>query len=104
MPESVKIHLPEDKELAKMVMQAETQRVERSQEMGRIGGLFGSRQNAPTYIAGVVACFFALVLAAIVFLPIGEGLTRVDALQVVGGFFLAALGYLFGSITGNGKH
>jgi hypothetical protein len=89
---------PEDKDLARMLVQAEVQQSERSQQMGRLGSWLGSRENAPTYIAGIMACFFALVIAAIVFVPMGEGLTRQDALQIIGGFFLAALGYLFGSI------
>ena len=74
-----------------------------AREFGKIGTLFGSRENAPTYIAGLITCFFAVILASILFLPLGEGITRQDALQIVGGFFLAALGYLFGSIHGSRK-
>ena len=72
----------------------------KARAMGKMGTLFGSRENAPTYIAGIVALFFAVVLALLLFVPLGEGITRLSALQLFGGFFLAALGYLFGSISG----
>jgi hypothetical protein len=74
-----------------------------AREFGKIGTWFGSRANAPTFVAGILSCFFAVVLALILFLPLGEGITRRDALQIVGGFFFAAIGYLFGSRTGGGN-
>jgi VIT1/CCC1 family predicted Fe2+/Mn2+ transporter len=92
--------LPADKDLAKMIVQAEAQRTDRSMRLGKIGAWFGTKENAATYAAGFMAAFFAVIIALVLFVPIGEGLTRPEALQIVGGFFLAALGYLFGSIKG----
>jgi hypothetical protein len=96
--------LPTDPRLAQKIVQEEFRDIQRSREMGRLGGWLGSRENASTYIAGILAVFFALCLCALVFAPIGSGIERKDALQLFGGFFLAALGYLFGSLTGGGSN
>src|SRR5882762_5403757 len=77
---------------------AQERRLERAMEMGKIGLLIGSREHAPTTIAGIVCLFLVILIAAIMFAPLGAGLERVQALQVVGGFFLAALGYLLALI------
>jgi hypothetical protein len=79
---------------------SQERRLERAMEMGKIGLWIGSREHAPTTIAGIICMFLALLLAATMFAPLGAGLDRAQALQIVGGFFLAALGYLFGSVSG----
>lgn len=79
---------------------SQERRLERAMEMGKIGLWLGSREHAPTTIAGIISLFLALLLAVTMFAPLGAGLDRVQALQIVGGFFLAALGYLFGSVSG----
>ncbi len=71
--------------------------------MGVFGGWFGSRENAPTYVAAALAIFFALCFMVVLFAPLGSGIERRDASQTIAGFFLAALGYMFGSLSGGGK-
>src|SRR5437764_14718097 len=96
--------LPNDPRLAHKIVQEEFRDVQRSREMGKLGSWLGSRENASTYIAGILALFFAPCLCALLFAPIGSGIERRDALQIFGGFFLAALGYLFGSLSGNSSN
>lgn len=70
------------------------------QGLGMLGGIFGERKNAPTNIAGAATFLLLIVLGALLFLPVPADLDRKQALQTFGGFFLAALGYLFGSLSG----
>lgn len=71
--------------------------------MGKFGVLFGDRDHAATYIAGILACLLLTFMAAIVFAPLGAGLDRADTLKLFGGFFLGVLGFMFGSLKGNGS-
>lgn len=90
--------IPPGRKLSPEVVQAHVEDTKRAKEMGRIGYWLGSQENASTYISGLLALFFAIILSLIIFLPI-TGIEKRDALQILGGFFLAALGYAMGSIN-----
>ncbi len=91
-----KIELPDHPELASQVIQSNL----REAEMGYIGRLFGSREHAPTNIAGIIIIVGAIALLALAFLPVPDPSIRSDLVKVFGGILFAALGYLFGSIGG----
>ena len=66
-----------------------------------MGKFFGSREHAPTYIAGVVTLVLLVIMALVILLPASGDLSKLQAVQIIGGFLLAALGYLFGSASGS---
>lgn len=89
-----KIELPEDKDLASRVIDAGT----REAEMGYIGGIFGSREHAPTNIGGIIVIMSIVCLILVPLLPI-ESSIRADLLKIFGGLVFAALGYIFGAVS-----
>lgn len=75
----------------------------RSQELGMMGKVFGSRENVPVFIAGCVTLAMVVLIGVTLFAPIQGDLSKWQVLQWLGGFLLAALGYLFGSISGGSR-
>jgi hypothetical protein len=70
-----------------------------SQELGWMGKIFGSRQNAPGNIAGV--CVLISMIALIVLLGYGgDGPKISQGITLFGGVVTLALGYLFGRSDG----
>ena len=70
----------------------------RSQDLGKIGSIFGSRQNAAVYLAAFMALVL-LVLIGITMASAIEASVKLDLIKLFGSFFLATIGYLFGSLT-----
>jgi hypothetical protein len=91
------IQLPDDKTLARRIVDSQAKRDERKTEMGMLGRIFGSVSDKPGNIAGVVvlASFAALLglLATAIFKPD----VKMDVLlPIFTGMITLALGYLFG--------
>lgn len=68
-----------------------------SQELGLLGKLFGSRENAPTNISGFAVLLFSLMWFLTAVIPLPAGTDRPDLLKSILALILAALGYLFGA-------
>jgi len=68
-----------------------------------LGKVFGAREHVPSYVAGLVTLFLLIMIAAVLFFPLQGDITKSQAVQTLGGFLLAALGYLFGSASGGKK-
>ncbi|PTE10151.1 hypothetical protein [Mesorhizobium helmanticense] len=73
----------------------ETDLKHHSQELGYFGSLFGSKENAPVYIAGLIA-----VIA--LFGAIGVGIwgptpERAEYVKMLGGIVIAALSFIGGA-------
>jgi len=83
-----------DNELARIHLQAQSQRAARQQEIGKMGAFFGSRDNAVVYLAMII-----IVLAVIggVVLAILDATLRGDMGKALAALALSALGYMFGS-------
>lgn len=75
---------------------------QRSQELGLIGKVFGSREHAPINIAGAIMVLAILVMFAVPFLPEAQGFSKGDMEKTFGGILLAALTFL-GGYLGGGK-
>lgn len=73
----------------------------RSQELGRLGKLFGSREQSPGNIAGLAIIVAFLILIAIVFAPDSLSLPKKDVFTLVSGIITLTLGFLFGRSTSN---
>jgi lipopolysaccharide export LptBFGC system permease protein LptF len=50
--------------------------------------------------AGVITLILLAILVALIFVPVAADVNRGQMIQTFGGFFLAAFGYLFGSVSG----
>lgn len=86
-----KFQLPENKELAAKVLDNES----KERQMGIFGLLFGTREHAPTNIAGSVLIISLFGLLAIAFFHVEESV-RPDLMKAFSGIALTALGFLFG--------
>jgi hypothetical protein len=63
-----------------------------SQELGVLGKIFGSRENAPFYIAAMAIIFsFAMIACILVLAPDNN-----QALTLFGAIITGALGFIFG--------
>jgi hypothetical protein len=82
-----------DSELAKIHLQAQSQRAARQQEFGKMGSLFGSRDNAVVYLAVIV---IILAIIGSVILAIIDPTLRGDMSKTLAALAIAALGYMFG--------
>lgn len=69
------------------------------QELGLFGSLFGSRENAPTNIAGIGLLLFCVMWIMMAIVPLPAGADRADLLKSVSGLILATLGFLFGAAS-----
>lgn len=63
-------------------------------DAGLLGQLFGSAANAPTNIAGVVACLFTISSIAVLFMP--SKIDAIEYLQRALPVITLVLGYLVG--------
>lgn len=86
------LNLPKDPQVAGQVISAE--HATRVAEMGKFGVLFGSRDNATVYIAGLS---ILVILVGSIALALVEPSLRADIFKVWAAFLLAALGYMFGA-------
>jgi|SRR2546421_11084150 hypothetical protein len=93
--------LPDDKELAKYQLQAQTQQAARQQEYGRMGSLFGSRDNAVIYLATAVI-LLALIGGTII--AVVEPSVRGDMAKALAALAISALGYMFGASRPGSHH
>lgn len=88
-----KLELPDNIDLAKQIVDHDA----RARERGAMGRLLGSRENAPVYIAGVLAFLCVVAIIGLVYVPGEASELRGDVVKALAGIGLAALGYLFGS-------
>ena len=65
--------------------------------MGTLGGFFGSAENAPTSIAGIIALL--LTLACVVSLFVPTNIPALELFKLVLPVITGVLGYLFGKST-----
>ena len=72
-----------------------------SQELGGFGRLFGSRENAPIYIAGILG-FIALVGAIAVGILASVSPDKSDLVKALVGIVIAALSFI-GGASGRGQ-
>jgi hypothetical protein len=92
--------LPQDRVLAEQVIASRVRQEERVTEMGRFGIIFGSVQEKPGNIAGMVILSSFIVLVAILIISAENSNFKTDALiPVFTGIISLALGYLFGKST-----
>jgi hypothetical protein len=78
----------------------ETSLRQRSQELGYLGKIFGSREHAPINIAGIIIVIGILALVFMPFLPESKTLSQGDLAKVIGGLILAAFTFLGGYLGG----
>ena len=91
------IELPDDKELAGKIVEAETQHTSRKMEMGWIGRFFGGATEKPGNIAGaVIVLSIAMIAMASFASPGDQQFPRRELFTLFGGLATLALGYLFG--------
>ena len=86
-----RFELPKDPQLATKVLDVE--HAGRIAEMGKIGVLFGSRDNASIYLAALI---IVLAVAGLVVLAVIDSTLRADLAKALGALAVAALGYIFG--------
>jgi hypothetical protein len=92
------IILPDDKELARQVLDLEY--TSRAMERGWMGRIFGSASEKPGNIAGFAVIVFSVMFAVVLFYGSDSpSLSKKDALALVGGFITLALGFIFGRTT-----
>jgi hypothetical protein len=65
-----------------------------------MGKIFGSRQNAPGYIAGLCIIFSMIALALLIVFG-SENARTSQGMTIFGGVVTLALGYLFGRSGGS---
>jgi hypothetical protein len=89
------IQLPDDKELAKTVITNEAKLQAKQADMGKLGLIFGSRDNAAVYLAGIVIIVAVLGSTLLAFI---EPLLRQDLGKALIALALMAAGYIFGAV------
>lgn len=67
------------------------------QQMGIIGSLIGNKDHAPTSVAALISVLILFIMAG---LAIWGGPEKTDHVKLFGSILLAALGYLFGTLSG----
>jgi hypothetical protein len=88
-----KLELPNDKEIASQI---QPERQDRLLQIGWIGRIVGTREQAPFNIAGATALISIMALVGVVlFHPANNDAAARTLLPIV----LAVLGYLFGKNT-----
>jgi len=89
------IQLPDDKELARTVITAQTKLQAKQADMGKLGVLFGSKEYAVIYLAALV-----IVIAGLggTVLAIYEPTLRSDLGRAFIALVLMAAGYMFGAV------
>jgi hypothetical protein len=74
----------------------------KSQELGMLGKLFGSRENAPINIAGALIVFGFLGCLGAPFLPSSPGFSLADMEKALSALIFAAFTFLGGYLGGAG--
>jgi hypothetical protein len=90
----IKLDLPSDKTLATKIIEAEHEHASRVVEMGKIGQLLGSRENAVIYLAAFVIMISVIAGAVLAYV---EASLRPDMAKACAAIAISALGYMFGS-------
>lgn len=70
------------------------------QELGVLGSFFGSKENAPFYIAGltIIGAIICLMII-LVFVPSAQDFPKGQAITLFGSIITGALGYIFGKAS-----
>lgn len=79
----------------------EAQLKHHSQELGLLGKIFGSRENAPVNIAGGVMVLGIVGLFVVPWLPDSQSFSRGDMAKLLGTLVLSALTFLGGYLGGS---
>jgi hypothetical protein len=89
-----KLELPDDKELAGLLVDIQARRVDRQLQVGWIGIIIGPREQAPFNIAATIGVI--ALLALVLLLAFGEASARGQAVPVLASIVSGVLGYIFG--------
>jgi hypothetical protein len=76
---------------------------QRSQELGLLGKIFGSREHAPINVAGAIMMIGLCGMIAVPLFPASPSLSHADLEKGLGGLVLAALTFLGGYLGGGKK-
>ena len=90
-------NLPKDKELAKRIIESDSQAESEKRSIGLLGRFFGRKDVAPYYIAGIV--LFLLILFLFVFCFFGKdtnSLSKKDLVSSILPIITTIIGYFFG--------
>ena len=93
------LDLPDDKALAKKVIEANVAHEAARLQQGVLGRFFGDVGNKPGNIAGFAIILSALMITLTLFAPVASDVPRREVLVLFGGIFTSALGFLFGRST-----
>ena len=94
--------IPTDRKLDPKVIEAHLEDTKRQREMGKIGVLFGSKENASIYIAFILA-FILLFLIGIELLVNQTSADRIQIIQILASILLGVIGFIFGAKSSGGK-
>ena len=89
--------LPDDKELAKKIIDNESQADKERRNNGFLGKIFGHKDSAPFYITGIV--LISLVLFLIFYMFLGndtETTTKKDVMTAILPVITSIIGFFFG--------
>jgi hypothetical protein len=95
-----RIELPNDKELARKLITAQTELEAKRADMGKVGVLLGSKDNASIYLAAFV---ILVAVAGGTILAVYEPALRPDLGKAFIALALMAAGYMFGAVRRDGK-
>lgn len=96
-------HSPQPKPRARQYAAAEADVRRRSQELGLLGKIFGSRDHAPVNIAGFIVVLGLFGILATPLLPEKSSLAQADWVKLLSGLVLSALTFLGGYLGGSKK-
>ena len=95
-------NLPKDKDLAKQILESDSQAEREKRNIGFLGRFFGRKDVAPFYISGLV--LFLLVLFLVLFCFFGKesaSLTKKDLVTFILPTITTIIGYFFGQKNTN---
>lgn len=96
-----KINLPDDRELAKTVVQHDAAHTQKKLERGLIGWLLGDANEKPGNVAGIVAIFsFIAIIGITLFGKDGQGFTRKEQILLLLSVLTSSMSFLFGEKSG----
>lgn len=90
---SDRVELPKSPALAGKVIDAQ------AKERGMLGNIVGTKDHAPTNIAAVAVVLLIVLLAALLFMPVADGVDRSGILTAV----LSAVTFILGLLFGRGS-
>lgn len=73
----------------------------RSQELGLMGKVFGSKENAPVNIAGAIIVLGLISMLVVPFVPSSPSLSQGDLEKTLAGLIVSAFTFLGGYLGGN---